>query len=311
MTKRPTLPLGVDFGRHRIRVALSERDASGRPKLIAVASRERCDEPGTSLHEAVTELATAERRCVMGIARPDALLRVVNMPPMSRFERTKAAKFQAVRFIDYPVSQAAISIAPLDANRWALGIARRTAIALRLATAKRAKLFPVAIDDVSFALTRVHGDADGTIDVTDDTTRVTLFAQPIPYVADVAIGAGSLTDGIARSLGIDAAAAEERKRSVGFGGAGEAQRDALIDAIAEMLTAARAAGHTEIRRLVMIGNGSRIPGLADAVERTTGYGVRPATLDADVSDTLPPDVLRAAGADWSVAYGLSLWETAS
>jgi Tfp pilus assembly PilM family ATPase len=304
MTRAPqrTLPLGIDFGRSRIRVALCARTDDGRPTLLAVASRPTGADPERTLRDALRELATAERRCVIGIARPDALVRVVSLPPMSRFERSRAATFAASRYIDYPVADAAISLNPLaGGQRWALGIARRAALNARVAAAKRAKLIPLAVDDVAFALARAHAGLDGTIDISDDVTRLTIFAQPIPYVADV----------IARSLGIDAAAAEERKRTIGFGGAGDVQRDAVIDAIAGMLARARAAGHTDVRRLAMIGNGSRVPGLPEAIERATGYGVRLAALDADVSDVLPPDVLRAAGPDWSVAYGLCLWDLAA
>ncbi len=133
----------------------------------------------------------------------------------------------------------------------------------------------------------------------------------MPFVAGVPLGARSLTHGIARSLGIDDEAAEERKRSIGFAGAGDAERDRLIDEIVAMLAAARAAGCAAIRRLATVGNGSRIPGFADALERATGCSVRPAALAATASDALPPDVLRAAGADWSIAYGLTLWERAT
>jgi Tfp pilus assembly PilM family ATPase len=308
---RPTLPLGIDFGERRIRVALCERDPAGRANLIAVAARERGDAPADALGDAVRELATRERRCVIGIGHPDALLRALALPPMSRFERARSATFQAARFIDYPVGEAAISLRPGDApQRWTLGIARRTALRARIDAAKRARLVPLAIDDVAFALARVHDDADATIDVAAETTRLTAFARPLPFVAGVPLGGCSLTAGIARSLGIDEDAAEERKRTIGFGGAGEVERDRLIDEIVAMLAAARAAGCTEIRRIVTIGNGSRIPGFAQAIERATGCGVRPAALAAGASQTLPPDVLRAAGADWSIAYGLSLWSAA-
>jgi len=307
---RPTLPLGIDFGRHRIRVALSERATHG-GRLVAVAARPSGDDPAAALREAVGELATLERRCVIGIGPPDALLRAVSLPPMSRFERTRAATFQAARYIDYAIADAAIALTPQPSGRWTLGIARRSAMHARLEAAKRAKLVPLAIDDIAFAAARALADADGTIDISDDVTRLTVFARPVPFVAEVALGGMLFTEGIARSLGIDADAAEVRKRTVGFAGAGEAQRDAVIDAIADLLGRSRAAGHTEVRRLAMIGNGSRVPGLADAIERATGYGVRLAALDAGVSEVLPADVLRAAGADWAVAYGLSLWDLAA
>jgi type IV pilus assembly protein PilM len=307
-----TLPLGIDYGRSRIRVALTTVDSEGTPKLEAVAARDVLDDPVAALREARTELQTRERRCVIGISRPEALVRLISLPKMSRFERRRAAVFQAARYIDYPVTEAAISLTRLEnLDRWALGVARRSALHTRVAAARSAGLVPLAVDDVAFALDRALRDADGTIDITDDTTRLTLFSRPVPYISDTPIGAMFLTEGIARSLGIDARTAEDRKRTVGFAGAGEAQRDALISAISILLASARDAGNTGVGRLLMIGNGSRVPGLPEAIERATGYAIRLAGLESDVSDTLPPDVLRAAGADWSIAFGLSLWYVAS
>jgi Tfp pilus assembly PilM family ATPase len=159
--KRPaTLPLGIDFGRQRIRVALCERDDGGRATLIAVAARDAADAPAFALREAVRELATRERRCVIGIGEPDALLRAVALPPMSPLERGRSAVFQAGRFIDYPVAEAAISLRPGNApQRWTLGIARRTALRARIDAAGRARLVPLAVDDVAFALMRACADA--------------------------------------------------------------------------------------------------------------------------------------------------------
>jgi type IV pilus assembly protein PilM len=305
-----TLPLGVDIGRRRVRVALSAfADAS--PRLVAVAARDHSGDPVSALRDACAELQTAERRCVLALASPDALLRTAEFPPMSRWERARAARFEAARFIDYPIAQAAISLVPAGAGRWALGIARRSALASALAAAKRARLRTLGVDDAAFALQRAHPDAAGVIDVGDDATRLTVFGQAVPYSGHIPIGGEQLTDAIAQSLGIDVDAAEERKRLIGFGGAGDAQRDVLIAALAETLADARAAGYAAAGTIVLCGNGSRVPGLADALENATGYTIRHAALAPECSLTLPADVLRAAAADWSVAFGLSLWGAAS
>ncbi len=313
MSARPaTLPLGIDIGHRRVRIALVERTAGEAPKLIAVAARDHAGDPGGALCTALAELQTRERRCVLGLSAPDALLCVADLPVMSPWERVCAARFEAARFIDYPIAEAAVSLVRTSTRqRWAVGIVRRSALAASLGAAKCARLRPLAVDDTAFALRRAHPDADGVIDVGEDATRLTLFGGTIPYVARIPIGGEHLTSAIAQSLGVEAAAAEERKRRVGFGGAGDAERDALTGALGEALADARAAGYTDVRRIVLCGNGSRVPGFDAALERATGQAVHAATLPPEVSDTLPPDVLRAAAADWSVAYGLSLWSIAS
>jgi Tfp pilus assembly PilM family ATPase len=307
-----TLPLGIDIGRRRVRVALSSRTAGAAPKLQAVAARDHAGDPAGALIAALDELQTREQRCVLALAPPDAVLCAADFPPMTPWERVCAARFEAARFIDYPIAEAAVSIVRTgDERRWAIGVVRRTAIAALLGTAKKARLKPVAVDDMALALRRAHPAAGAVIDVGDDATRVAIFGECIPYVARLPIGGERLTHAIAQSLGLDLSRAEERKRNVGFGGAGEEPRAALLAALDEAFADARASGYTAIHNVVLCGNGSRVPGFEAAVERATGYTVRSATLPPECSDTLPPDVLRAAAADWSVAYGLSLWSIAS
>jgi Tfp pilus assembly PilM family ATPase len=306
-----TLPLGVDIGRRRVRVALTAL-AGGEPKLLAVAGHDHDGDPAEALRWAIEDLQTKERRCVLALAPPDALLCTAEFPAMSPWERVSAARFEAGRFIDYPIGEAAVSIVRMSVpQRWALGVVRRSAMAAALDVAKRAQLRPLAVDDMALALGRSHPDADAAIDVGKEATRLTIFGASIPYVVRLPIGGEAMTAAIAQSLGIDAATAEERKRSVGFGGAGDAPRDALIGALSEALAEARADGYTAVRNIVLCGNGSRIPGFGSAIERATGYATSPATLPPDCSDTLPPDVLRAAAPDWSVAFGLSLWSIAA
>jgi len=307
-----TLPLGIDIGHRRVRIALAASEPGAAPKLLAVAARDHDGDPAGALLDALEELHTPERRCVLALAPPDALLCSADFPAMSRRERLCAARFEAARFIDYPIAEAAVSIVRTSTQqRWAIGVVRRSALAASLGAARNARLRPLAVDDMALALHRAHPAANGVIDVGDDATRLALFGGQVPYIARLPIGGARLTDAIARSLGIDAAAAEERKRRIGFGGAGDAQRDALIAALGEAFADARAGGYTDVRSIVLCGNGSRIPDFDAAIERATGQAVRAAAFAPETSDTLPPDVLRAAAADWSVAYGLSLWSVAA
>jgi Tfp pilus assembly PilM family ATPase len=306
-----TLPLGVDIGQRRVRVALMER-SSTKPKLIAVATREYAGDPGPAIASAHAELQTNERRCILALTRPDAVLGTVEFPPMPCGERRHAARFEAARFVDYPISEAAISLVPAgDAQSWVVGAVRRSSLATRLRAAKAARLRPLAVDDASFALRRAHPDAGGIVDVGEQATRLTLYGSTIPFVARVAIGGAHFTAAIADALGVDADAAEERKRAIGFAGAGTAQQDELIAWLTDAVIEARHAGYGDPRDIVVCGNGGRISGFGEAVQRATGSNVRPACIPPEASDVLPADVLRAAAPDWSLSFGLALWEGAS
>ena len=142
---------------------------------------------------------------------------------------------------------------------------------------------------MAFALRRAHPEADGVVDVGDDGTRLTLFGDEVPYVDPAADRRRTLDATRSRNRWASTLrVAEERKRHIGFAGAGDALRDELIAALSEAFAEARASGYTDVRNIVLCGNGSRVPGLDDAIERATGHTVRPAAL--------PPRNIRHAAA---------------
>ncbi|MBV9438838.1 MAG: hypothetical protein JOZ24_02480, partial [Candidatus Eremiobacteraeota bacterium] len=103
--------------------------------------------------------------------------------------------------------------------------------------------------------------------------------------------------------------AEARKLRIGLAGAGEHLRDELIAALARTLEDTRANG-SALHQIVMTGNGARLPTLAEALGRSVAVPVRDARLGIAASTALPPDVVRAASLDWSLAVGLALWDNA-
>lgn len=307
--RRTTLPIGIDIGSRRVRAALCELDSGGEPRLVAVAARDHGGDRASALADALDELQTRERRCVVGLGAPEAILREIDFPPMPRWERVRAARFEAERFAGYPIDEATLSLVASTNGRWTLGIARRAAIENLLSTVRREHLHALAIDDVALALRRAHGAVTCIVDIGATATRVIRYAQ-IPAVTEIPLGGDHLTNAIALALGIDAAAAERRKRSAGLAGAGEAERDRLIAAIAGALDATNpfaAASGT----ITLCGNGARVPDLAPALSSATGCETALAVLAPEIAPELPSDVLRVAGADWSTAYGLCLWSRAA
>lgn len=311
MSRRPTLPLGIDIGAARTRVALLERDASGAPRLLAVASRPTGADAAAAILDAAAELGTNERRCVLALSAPNALLRAAVFPRLRRRERERAARFEAARTATFSLAGAAVRVMPLDATHCVLGVAPRVALDERLGAARRARLRPVAVDDAAFALRRAFPVDDAIVDIGDDRTVLVIPDAPIPTIRTFAIGGRTITSAIADALGIDEATAEARKRSVGLAGAGEHARDALIEQLAAALLETRAVARLEIRSIALAGNGARLAGFAEALERAAAIPVHLAALPPGVSSTLPADVVRAASPDWGLAYGLALWADAT
>jgi Tfp pilus assembly PilM family ATPase len=313
MKKRPTLPLGIDVGTSRIRVALSELDASGKPMLVAVATRPAGGVLGETIAAAVAELKTRERRCVFGIGEPHAILKQATLPKMTRGERERAARFEAARFITYPIADAVVRVVAIDetSGACAIGATRKSVMNDMLAAAKYARLTVCAVDNIGFALRRAFPQSDAVLDVGHDGSVLHLYGRELPVAHYYPIGGHAFTQSVAESLGIDTDAAERRKVTHGLSGSGDYARDAFVESVASALIEFRSSGIADIGTIALVGNGARLAHFADAIERATAIPTRLATFDPEISQALPPDVLRAAAADWGAAYGLSLWELAA
>jgi Tfp pilus assembly PilM family ATPase len=303
-----TLPLGIDLGAQRIRVALVQRDEAGRVELLAVATRERGDHPAAALADAVAEIRTSERRCVFGLGEPQAVVRHVRFPPMKRAEHERAARFEAAQLVDYPMSDALVRVVALGTGGDAvIGVVRKELVHALVALAHSAKLRLSAIDDHAFAFRRALPDTDAVLDIGAAESRLHVFAGPIPASRHFPIGGTTFTHAVAQALGSDPLTAAGRKHRYGIAGCGEAVCEALVADVAQALVECRAAGLGDVRAVSLAGNGSRLAELPATIERATAVRVRPATLDSSISRGLPPDVLRAAAPDWCLAYGLALW----
>ena len=153
------LPLGVDIGSTRLRVALSELTSQG-PRVRAVVTRDvstgvassgvinDCSYIGALLEELRDELRSKERRCVLALGEPDAVLRTVEFPKMTEVERQRAAIFEAQRYVDYPIEDATVRIHPVDEKRrmYAIGIVRTATLKSRVDALKSGGLRPIAAD---------------------------------------------------------------------------------------------------------------------------------------------------------------------
>lgn len=314
-----TLPLGIDIGTTRLRVVEAAHAEHG-ARIRAVAVREVSPgafTPGALadpnyiaalLEDALAEIGTRERRCVCAVGEPDALLRGVHLPKMTSIERERAARFEAQRFIDYPVEEAVVRIHRLDrsSGTWALGIARASSLIARIGVLRAAGLKPVAVDHEACALARALPGFDAIVDIGHQRTSVHLVTeQQTPVTLQAYNGGADVTRAIERELSLDGRTAEKRKRILGTAGAGERARAALSSDIAALIHNARAAH--PISRVALVGNAARLAGLASELESATGARCEIPVSDALRGDAYPDDVIRSSATDWTLAAGLAFW----
>lgn len=314
MVKTRSIPLGIDIGRTRIRVAAAVRTTSGKAELVGVASREapqECEAVSAVVEDLRRELATRERRCVLSLPAASGVLKVVRFPKMSETERRNAARFESERIVPWDSKD----IATIVRAHWvnvreglvAIGVAREEALRLRVACARGAGLSVAGVDHDACAMRRAFPFADAVLDVGYESSSLHVFSASGPLSLIIPAGGSDVTSGICRDLGIDSTAAERRKRILGTAGAGESARDAFVSRVAVTIQEVRE--RNPIRRLAMTGNGARLPGLPAAIESAIE-----AVVDVPVSDLLqvaayPEDVARSAAPDWTLAASLAAWET--
>jgi Tfp pilus assembly PilM family ATPase len=317
MSAARSLPLGIDIGTTRIRIAQAryENEAPFLARVCVVdltedesSVRDACG-MSRRLKEAVQELGTREQRCVLALSEAQATLRTVHFPPMSSGERERAGRFEAMRHITYPLEEAFVRCIALSSvqGAYALGIARRAEMQRLLDIARGAGLRPLALDHEAYALQRAFPYADAVLDMGHATARLYAFGQGAPAGLLLDGGADTFTHATARGLSIDIAGAERRKRSIGLGGTGEAEMSAFASSVGRGLLSMRSHGIREIQRLTMVGNGARLIGLAERLERDTGCSIDVASSLNMKDSAYPDDVIKASAPDWALSVSLASW----
>lgn len=308
--KRTRLPLGIDIGTTRIRVAEAEMTPAG-PRVRAVAVRDVASTEASYLcaliDDAVRELGTKERRCVCALGEPDAVMRPVPFPKMPAAERERSARFEAQRFVDFPVEDAVVRVHAMEpsADLWAVGVARQNAVFARVHVLRRARLKPLAIDHEACAFLRALPSYDAVLDVGHQRSSLHVRTRHAPVTLQTFNGGVDVTRAIERELSIDAHSAEKRKRILGTAGAGERARAALAADITALFVQARRT--YSIARVALTGNGARLPGLAGDLESATGTFFELPVCEVLRGHGYPDDVTRSGAPDWTLAAGLSLW----
>ncbi|MDQ2680522.1 MAG: pilus assembly protein PilM [Candidatus Eremiobacteraeota bacterium] len=314
-----SLPLGIDIGASRLRIAVVEMRA-GNPAVCAVATRDLSegssssgeipdpDYVATLLEDAVQELGVRERRCVCSLGEPDAVLRAMIMPRMSPVERAGAIRLEADRFIDYSIDEAIVRTHPVSdaSSLFALGIVRKRVLSSRLKPLKKAGLKVCGVDHEAYALSRILPGYEAVVDIGTERTSIHLYTSPIPITLHYFSGGAEISRSIARDLSIDLVAAERRKRILGTSGAGEAAQRALAAEIAALIgTDRNRRGAAE--KIAIVGNSVRLPGLRLNLELATNRAVEIGIGEAFHSGAYPVDVLASAAPDWNLAVGLATW----
>jgi len=344
--------VGVDIGSTGVRAAeLSMRSVP--PQLVrvaqvpipegAVANGEVRDQGpvADALRELWKRGRFRSREVILGVANQRVVVREVSLPWLTDKELRESLPFQVQEFVPIPVEEAVLDFHILEEFeregrrmvRLLLVAAQKTMIQQIVQAAEAARLRPVGLDLVPFAIVRSVGSIDGTglegteggdeaiVDIGADVTSICVHAWGVPrFVRILPSGGRDITAAVARKLGVSDDEAEVLKRNDG-----SAEVDPDMTEQAVKATVSRAASFADdirssldfyqtqmpgarIGRVLLTGGGSKLPGLQHMLmdrlpgEVAEGHPFHRVTPALDLSD----EAMAEAEPLLAVAVGLAL-----
>jgi type IV pilus assembly protein PilM len=339
--------IGVDIGATAVRAAQVRLDP---PTLVRVA-QVRLPEgvvhggevrDGHAVGAALTELwqlgKFKNRQVHLGIGNQRVVVREVTLPWLPDKELRESLPFQVQEYVPIPIDEAVLDYHILEELeqdgrrmvRLLLVAATRSMILALVEAVEVAKLVPVGIDVVPFAVVRSVGDVDGMalseelgdeaiVNIGADVTSIVVHANGSPrFVRMLPSGGQEVSSAIATALPVTPEDAERLKRGESVGSEEiraqaaaivESRISGFIDEVRSSLDfyTAQSPG-SRILRVVLTGGGSLLGGLQDQLaarmncEVVHGSPFRRVTPASD----LVPDAMRSAAPLLSVAVGLAL-----
>jgi type IV pilus assembly protein PilM len=308
--------IGVDIGSTGVRAAeLAMRRMP--PQLVRVA-QVPMPEGGVSngeirdsalVAEALKELWSRgkfrSRDVVLGVANQRVVVREVALPWLSDKELRESLPFQVQEFVPIPVEEAVLDFHVLEEFeregrrmvRILLVAAQKGMIQQIVHAAEAAKLRPVGLDLVPFAIVRSVGSIEGSglagseggdeaiVDIGADTTSICVHAWGVPrFVRILPSGGRDVTDAVARAVGVPEEEAELIKRDGESGLAPEKREQATQAAVS------RAAAFADDIRSSLDFYQSQMPGAKIGRVLLTGGGSKLEGLQRMLVDRFPADV---------------------
>lgn len=300
------LPLGVDLGEARVRVAaLSEQGQTLR--LLSVGAADVETDLADALSKAIAQLDVRETRGVAMIRACDARLRSARFPDLPNREVQKVARFEGIASFggDEAVAvRCTLSVSEHGDRRVLIAAARLETVRRVLRVLADAGLRAVRVDHEACALARTGQTP--ILDIGLRRSSLVAVSDGFPTVRSLPMGGALFTQAIADAFGTDGQLAEIRKRTIGLAGAGLAALDTFAVAVAAEVASLRERDGVEVDRLSLCGNGARLEPLAEVLARKLHLPVSVANLASTLSSDLPLEAEIAGAVDWLGAIAAAL-----
>jgi type IV pilus assembly protein PilM len=279
------------------------------------------------------------RQATLGVGNQRAVVREVTVPALPPKELSQALPYQIQELIPIPLEDAVLDHDVLDEFeqegtrmlRLLVVAAQRTMVATMVEAAAQAKVEPVGVDLVPFALIRSVGQGDGLnldesgmggeaiVDVGADVTNICVHERGVArFVRILPSGGRDVTRALADALSVTEEEAESLKWGQPVEGAPsptevqsivDRRAGVLVDEIRSSLDFYRAQmPDSEVTRVLVTGGGSKLPGFVERLRDRMGGRVERGHPFGKVAVQLQMDEETMAEAEplLAVAVGLAL-----
>ena len=297
----------------------------------------------TAVSEAVLRLwdegGFKGRQVWLGVGNQRVVVREISLPYLPEKELRDSLGFQVQEFIPMPVEEAVLdyhTVGEFEQDdrrmlRMLLVAAQRGMVDLIVDAVRAAKLEPLGIDLIPFALVRSVGAPDtgldleqgqveeAIVDIGAHVTNIVVHARrETRFVRILPSGGRDITVAIARSAGVEDEVAERLKRGQEVENAPKPQevRQAALQRAAAFVDEVRSslefytaqAREARIGRVKVTGGGSRLEGLFDLMRQRIPVPVEPGAVFSHIAHQLEEADVTAAEPLLAVAVGLALPE---
>ena len=327
--------IGLDIGSTAVRAA--ELSAGTQPTVVraaqgplppgAVENGEVRDPPAVS--DALRELwkrgGFSSGQVWLGVGNQRVVVREIALPFLPEKELKASLSLQVQEFIPMPVDEAVLDYDPIGEFeqddrkmlRMLLVAAQRSMVDLVVQAVSGARLEPLGIDLVPFALVRSIGASDrgldleegqveeAIVDIGAHVTNIVVHGRgETRFVRILPSGGRDITVAIARSAGVEDDVAERLKRGQEVEDAPSPQqvRQAALQRAAAFVDEVRSslefytaqAKEVQIGRVKVTGGGSRLEGLFELMRQRIPVPVEPGAVFGNVAHQLDQADVAAA-----------------
>jgi type IV pilus assembly protein PilM len=297
----PKGSVAFDIGSSSVKL-LEIENAAGPAVLKHIGLKKIPNPSKEALVDTIRSLAEECRVCSkdvnIAVSGPSTIVRFVSMSKMKDDELKNAVKFEAEKYIPFPIDDCILDYQVLKKDdrenkaELLLVAVKKGVVMEKISVVEESGFSVNLIDADTFACANAYSrncaksDADKTaavLDIGASVTNVSVLAQGIlRFSRDIAIGGSDFTSAISKGLNVDAAAAEKMKISPSgspqnAGGAMKNTMNNLVDEVRLSLSYYENQSGAGVDGIHICGGGAILTGLADAFEE--GLGAKPSAWD--------------------------------